>query len=207
MFGALPRSFLIILVSVMVVACLNVGRSGNDDESLSEKTDLNINETVQHAANIKPTPTSTPRPTPVTVRTAHRVEPAVDFGLKLFTGEEIQLSEFIGSVVVLNFWASWCPPCIDEMPSFETIYQEYKDAGVLFVGVAVSDTETRAGSLANQLGITYPLGLDPGHIATVYHVTTMPTTFFIDRDGNVSRKLQGVVNEGALRFFLNSRIN
>ena len=207
MFGVVPRSFLIIFLSVLVVACVDLERSSTDDESVPVKTDINTGETVQHAVNIEPTPTSTPRPTPVTVRTAHKVEPAVDFGLKLFTGEEIQLSEFIGSVVVLNFWASWCPPCIDEMPSFETIYQEYKDEGVLFVGVAVSDTETRAGSLANQLGITYPLGLDPGHISTVYHVTTMPTTFFIDRDGNISRKLQGAVNEGALRFFLNSRIN
>ena len=191
----------------MITACVDLESSDTDDESVPGKKGRNTDETVQHAINIEPTPTSTPRPTPVIVRTAHQVEPAADFGLKLLTGEEIRLSEFIGNVVVLNFWASWCPPCIDEMPSFETIYQEYKDEGVIFMGVAVSDTENRAGSLANELRITYPLGLDPGHISTVYHVTTMPTTFFIDRDGNISRKLQGAVNEGALRFFLNSRIN
>ena len=85
-----------------------------------------------------PTATATPGPTPVTVRTSTKQETAIDFQLDLLTGEELQLSDLRGKVVVLNFWGSWCPPCRAEMPSFESIYREYKDKGVVFVGVAVS---------------------------------------------------------------------
>ena len=127
MFGLVPRSFLCIFLSVMITACVDLESSDTDDESVPGKKGRNTDETVQHAINIEPTPTSTPRPTPVIVRTAHQVEPAADFGLKLLTGEEIRLSEFIGSVVVLNFWASWCGPCKVLKPLMEELSSEMSD--------------------------------------------------------------------------------
>ena len=153
-----------------------------------------------------PTATATPGPTPVTVRTSTKQETAIDFHLDLLTGEELQLSDLRGKVVVLNFWGSWCPPCRAEMPSFESIYRQYKDKGVVFVGVAVSDVESKARAFAEEVGVTYPIGLDPGHISSTYRITAMPTTYFIDQEGNISRKLQGPANEGALRFFIDSRL-
>jgi len=153
-----------------------------------------------------PTATVTPGPTPATVRTRRDKETAIDFSLDLLTGEELRLSELQGKLVVLNFWGSWCPPCRAEMPSFESIYREYKDKGVVFVGVAVSDVESKARAFAEKVGVTYPIGLDPGHISSTYRITAMPTTYFIDQEGNISRKLQGPANEGALRFFIDSRL-
>ena len=155
---------------------------------------------------LAPTPTATAGPAPVTIRTSRRAERAADFQLDLLSGGELNLSDLQGKVVVLNFWASWCPPCRAEMPSFESIYQEYSDRGVVFVGVAVSDTEDEAREFAEKVGVTYPIGLDSGQIAVTYRISAMPTTYFIDEDGSISKRIQGPANEGALRFFLDSRV-
>ena len=155
---------------------------------------------------LAPTATALPRPTPVTIRTGQDMEPASDFRIDLLSGEELALSDLRGKVVVLNFWATWCPPCREEMPSFESIYREYKDRDVVFVGVAVADTEERARDFVEGVGVTYPIGLDTSGIAEAYRVTAMPTTFFIDREGTITRKLQGLASEGALRLFLDIRV-
>ena len=154
---------------------------------------------------LEPTPTATAGPTPVTIRTSRQPESAADFKIDLLSGGELSLSDLRGKVVVLNFWGSWCPPCRAEMPAFESIYREYQDKGVVFVGVAVSDVEDEAREFAERVGVTYPLGLDSGRIAATYRITAMPTTYFIDQDGRISKRIQGPANEGALRFFLDSQ--
>ena len=136
-------------------------------------------------------------------RVARVDEPAPDFQMPLFDGGVINLSDYRGEVVVLNFWASWCGPCRWEMPAFERMYQEYRDKGVMFVGVAISDDPANARAFADEVGVTYPIGADfAGRIARVYRPTTMPTTFFIDREGVIRRRLVSVANEGVLRIFL-----
>ena len=111
-------------------------------------------------------------------------------------------------MVVLNFWASWCPPCRWEMPAFERIWQEYQDQGVVFLGVAVSDFEEDARTFAEGVGVTYHLGMDTtGEIATTYRILGMPTTYFIDRQGNVAKTLINAANEGVLRVFLAGQLS
>ena len=168
-----------------------------------------------------PPPIATPTPSPVPTRTPERPEltptPAqrVDLGsgrsapqlaVTLFNGEELRLSDLKGKVVVLNFWASWCPPCRWEMPAFERMWQEYRDQGVVFVGVAISDAEEDAQAFARKIGVTYPVGLDAtGRAARDFRVFGLPTTFLIDRDGNEARKF-GVANEAILRIFLKGQL-
>ena len=131
---------------------------------------------------------------------------AKDFELTLFDGETLRLSDLKGKVVVLNFWASYCVPCRWEMPAFEAMWQEYKDRGVVFVGVAVGDTQEDAIAFAEQVGATYPLGLDTsGEIAIDYRATKLPSTYLIDRDGNEARKFN-VANEAVLRLFLDGQV-
>ena len=134
-------------------------------------------------------------------------EPAKEFELALFDGRTLRLADLRGNVVVLNFWVSWCPPCRAEMPAFERIWQEYRDQGVIFVGVAgVLDTEEDARAFAEKVGVTYLLGRDAtGQISKDYRALTLPTTFIIDRQGNEVRKF-GVANEGALRIFLKGQL-
>ena len=129
--------------------------------------------------------------------------PAPDFDVTLFDGGQMRLSDLAGQVVVLNFWASWCPPCRDEMPSFEQAWLAARDDGVVFVGLATGDIEADARAFADHVGVTYPLGLDlDGAVADRYLIRVMPTTYFIDRDGLLQRKLSGYVNQGVLKVFL-----
>lgn len=123
--------------------------------------------------------------------------PAPDFSLTHFrTGETIRLSDLRGQIVVLNFWASWCPPCRQEAPTFERIWQQYQDRGVVFVGVNIWDTDEDATRFLQEFGITYPNGPDPnGEIAIEYGLTGIPETYFITRDGMIAQKAIGIVPE------------
>ena len=168
----------------------------------------------------EPTPTGKPAPAPDAGQLAmEKRNPsgteapgsssqASDFRLDLLDGGNIGLSDLRGKIVVLNFWASWCPPCVRELPAFERTWQEYRERGVVFMGVAVSDTPEDARHFAERAGVTYPLGLDTdGLIMSAYRVLSIPTTYIIDRNGNVARKLGGPANEGALRIFLNGQLD
>ena len=159
----------------------------------------------------KPAPTSTALPAPTSVRIQPRATretgKAIDFEIETFDGETIMLSDFEGKVVVLNFWASWCPPCRWEMPFFERMSQEYKEQDVVFLGVAISDTLENVRAFAEGVGVTYPNGLDEtGEIARNYSVVSLPTTFFIGKDGNVERRLSSAANEGVLKVFLRGQL-
>ena len=162
-------------------------------------------------ATARPAPTSTalPAPTPVRIqpRATRETGKAIDFEIETFGGETIKLSDFEGKVVVLNFWASWCPPCRWEMPFFERMSQEYEDQDVVFLGVAISDTLENVRAFAEGVGVTYPNGLDEtGEIARDYSVVSLPTTFFIGKDGNVERRLSSAANEGVLKVFLRGQL-
>ncbi len=161
---------------------------------------------------VTPTPTATPAPTATAGPTATpTVAPpelqlgalAPDFEVTRFNGDTLRLSDLRGQVVVLNFWASWCPPCRREMPAFQQAWLGSRDDGVVFVGLATGDIEADARAFAAQVGVTYPLGLDlDGAVANRYLVRVMPTTYFIDRDGLLQRKLSGFVNLGVLKVFI-----
>ena len=162
-------------------------------------------------ATPEPAPTSTalPAPTPVRIQPRATTESgkAIDFEIETFDGDTVKLSDFEGKVVVLNFWASWCPPCRWEMPFFEEMSQEYKDQDVVFLGVAISDTLENARGFAESTGVTYPIGLDAtSEIARDYKVVSLPTTFFIGKDGNVERRLSSAANEGVLKVFLRGQL-
>ena len=162
-------------------------------------------------ATAKPAPTSTalPAPTPTNIqpRATRETGKAMDFEIETFDGETIRLSDFEGNVVVLNFWASWCPPCRWEMPFFERMSQEYKDQDVVFLGVAISDTLENVRAFAEGVGVTYSNGLDEtGEIARNYSVVSLPTTFFIGKDGNIERRLSSAANEGVLKVFLRGQL-
>lgn len=112
--------------------------------------------------------------------------PAPDFTLTTFTGETIRLSDLRGNVVVINFWASWCPPCRDEAPYLERTWRQYRDKGVVFIGVDYLDTEKKALEYIAEFDITYPNGPDIGtRIADAYRIKGVPETFFVDKRGEL----------------------
>ncbi len=114
-------------------------------------------------------------------------QPAPDFSLELYDGGELTLSDLRGKVVVINFWASWCDPCRDEAPALERVWREYKDRGVVFIGVDYVDVESAARAYLAEFDITYPNGLDKGQrISRAYRIRGVPETFFVDKEGNIA---------------------
>lgn len=112
--------------------------------------------------------------------------PAPDFTLKTFHRQEITLSDLRGQVVVVNFWASWCPPCREEAAYLETSWREYQDRGVMFIGVDYVDTDREALAYIAEFDITYPNGPDLGtRISQAYRIQGVPETYFVAKDGTL----------------------
>lgn len=127
-------------------------------------------------------------------------EPAPDFSLQLFDGGRFALGENRGKVVVINFFASWCVSCGEETPLIEKVAKDYAPRAVMFLAIAVDDTESKARAFLQKAGLTIPAGLDKsGSIKDAYGIYGMPTTFFIDKAGKVSYLHPGAVSEQLLR--------
>ncbi len=118
---------------------------------------------------------------------------APGFTLKTYDGQQVSLESLRGKVVVVNFWASWCVPCRDEAPILEQVWRQYKDRGVVFLGVDYVDTEPKALAYLKEFDVTYPNGIDlASKISQVYRISGVPETFFIGKDGKIAP-----VNTGA----------
>jgi cytochrome c biogenesis protein CcmG/thiol:disulfide interchange protein DsbE len=127
---------------------------------------------------------------------------APNFTLDRLNGDSFRLQEHRGEVVVLNFWATWCPPCREEIPDFVRLQEDLGDRGVQFVGVALErDPDPQAvRDFAENMNVNYPIGLDDGSIAQKYGgVRTLPTTFVIGPDGEIRGRIPGRTTEERLR--------
>ncbi len=120
--------------------------------------------------------------------------PAPDFKITSFEGQTLQLSALRGRVVVINFWASWCPPCRDEAPFLEKMWRQYKDRGVVFIGVDYVDTESAAKAYIKEFSITYFNGPDIGsEIYQRFRAKGVPETYFVGKDGNLAGNSLGPI--------------
>jgi len=119
---------------------------------------------------------------------------APDLTLQVFDGGMFPLADQRGKVVVVNFWASWCPPCRAEAPRFVAASQKYRDRGVVFVGVDINDNPVDARAFLQEFGIDYVNGPDEKlAITEAYGVTGLPTTLIIDRQGRIRQRWQGEI--------------
>ena len=111
---------------------------------------------------------------------------APDFVLKSATGENLRLSEYRGDVVMINFWATWCGPCRQEMPLLDELYDRYQRVGFNLLGVNIDDDSRRAMAMVNELGISFPVLFDEDKkVSKLYEVEAMPLTILLDREGTV----------------------
>ncbi len=112
--------------------------------------------------------------------------PAPDFTLKSRSGENTKLSELRGEVVMVNFWASWCAPCRQEMPLLEELHERYADLGFTLLGVNVEEDSSAALDMLKEIPVTFPVLFDTRNtVSKLYNVIAMPTTVILDRDGTV----------------------
>ena len=111
---------------------------------------------------------------------------APDFALKSSTGENLRLSEFRGDVVMINFWATWCGPCRQEMPLLDELYARYERVGFNLLGVNIDDDSRRAMQMIEELGVDFPVLFDARkEVSKLYEVDAMPVTVLVDREGKV----------------------
>lgn len=119
---------------------------------------------------------------------------APDIKVDRLGGGQVSLSDLRGKVVLVNFWATWCPPCRAEMPAIEKVYQLFKPLGfeVLAINATNQDNETSAASYAKELGLTFPILLDrTGELSARYTVRGYPASFIIDRKGIIRSVIVG----------------
>jgi peroxiredoxin len=112
------------------------------------------------------------------------VAPTPEFSLSTPDGKKISLKDFRGKIVLLNFWASWCVPCREEMPAMEKLYQEYKQKNFVVLAIAVKDRKQDAVDFVKELKISYPIALDPeAQVGSLYGAWGLPATYLIGPKG------------------------
>ncbi|MCE9646821.1 MAG: TlpA family protein disulfide reductase [Chloroflexi bacterium] len=128
---------------------------------------------------------------------------APDFTLDALDGKTYTLSELKGRPVLVNLWATWCPPCRAEMPAIEKMYQEYQDLGFLVLGVNMTyqDSSSAVAPFVSEYGLSFPILLEEtGETASAYQLRSLPSSYFIDRSGTVSEVvIGGPMSEALLR--------
>lgn len=126
---------------------------------------------------------------------------APDFVLKSDSGENLRLSELRGQVVMINFWASWCGPCREEMPFLDELYTRYREAGFAVLGVNMDEEAATAHKMAKRLGVSFPVMHDARNaVSKLYDVDAMPATVMVDRDGRVRAVHRGFRDGTAERY-------
>ncbi len=135
--------------------------------------------------------------------TKARATEAPDFTLKDTEGKTIHLANYRGKAVILNFWATWCPPCLVEIPDFVRFYNNSRKKGIEIIGIAVSSNPQEIKKFIKEYKITYPVCVSDRKIELLYGgIRAVPTTFIIDRKGNIHSKRLGAISEAELQKLL-----
>jgi peroxiredoxin len=117
--------------------------------------------------------------------------PPPEFIGETCSGEVIRLSDYMGSPIILNFWASWCRPCRQEMAFLTQLYEDYRDRGLVIIGISLDVNHQTACRFPEEQGVEYPIVPDPGGIAQVYNVSSIPTNLYINKEGLIVERRVG----------------
>jgi len=147
---------------------------------------------------------------PALVQLPGEQEPAValgryapGFALPDLSGQSVSLSQWRGQIVLVNFWASWCQPCREEMPLLQATYEAYAQDGLVVLGVNMGESAQRVAGFAEDLGLTFPVLVDESTtVGALYRVRGAPTTYFIDREGVIRQRYVGPLTPAVLGAIL-----
>ena len=133
---------------------------------------------------------------------------APDFTLTTLDGKKVQLSELKGKKVIVNFWATWCPPCKAEMPHMQNFYEDFSDEEnieILAVNMTSEDKEESVQNFVQDYELTFPIPLDTeGVVRETYQVLRIPTSYMIDTKGRIQNKIEGPMDENMIKDFVSN---
>lgn len=140
----------------------------------------------------------------VNSQTQSQKQAASDFTVKDNSGNDVKLSDFKGKPVVINFWASWCPPCRGEMPDYNKLYLEYSKKGIVFMMVDLTDGERETTAIGKKFikdnGYQFPVYFDTNQgAAYIYGISSIPDSIFVDKSGMIINSFTGAIDEGTMR--------
>ncbi|GFP75737.1 TlpA family protein disulfide reductase [Clostridium fungisolvens] len=129
---------------------------------------------------------------------------AIDFKLKTRDGKEVSLSELKGKNVFINFWATWCPYCVQEMPEIEKLYQETKNSDLIILGIDIGEDNDTVRDFLNKNKLNFNILFDYDEsVATNYNITALPTSLFIDKNGTIIKKKIGPMTLDEMKSYIN----
>lgn len=126
-------------------------------------------------------------------------EPAPELMLQSLDGRPASLNDYRGQVVMINFWATWCPPCRAEMPDMEQVYQEKKQQGFAVLAVNIQEARDPITEFVNRFGLSFPVLMDTkGEVTQQYGIYSLPTSYFIDQQGRIAELNVGALSKSAI---------
>ena len=129
--------------------------------------------------------------------------PAPELNLQDLSGEQVALSDYRGSVVLVNLWATWCPPCREEMPTLQTFYEKYKEDGFVLIAIDQEETSDVVQPFVEEFGLTFPIWLDLDYLAQQqFHTANLPSSYVVDREGVVRLMWIGGISKKNLEKFV-----
>jgi thiol-disulfide isomerase/thioredoxin len=190
------------LIIILVVFVLFIVGSSFLYKGLSKNFASNQNLNIVKQDEPK-TSSSTEKATTTEKQTDAKANQAIDFTVVDASKKDFKLSAAFGKPIILNFWASWCPPCKSEMPEFQKAYEKY-GSDIQFIMVNLTDGEREtigsASAFVKKQGYTFPIYFDANQdAANAYQINSIPDTYFIDKDGKVAASVQGMLDAATLQ--------
>ena len=181
-----------IVLALAFYEVKNFNNAASNNQNVSEKRSL-----TSESSNSN---TSSPQINPNAFNSK-----STDFKLKDLNGKEVSLSDLRGKKVFLNFWASWCPPCKAEMPDIERLYEETKDSDLVILAVNLGEDKDTVKSFIDKNNYKFRILLDSDQtVAEQYSITSIPTSFFIDKNGTIVTKKIGAMTYEEMKDYVNT---
>ena len=183
----MPRKAVLLLVAALVIAAAGVGLLASAKSPSPEPPAAPAERTAPATALAPSSASLDAAMRALDLVKPSRVKAADDFTLPALDGGTFRLADQRGKVVLVNFWATWCPPCLEEMPAMERLWRKHKDAGFVLVAVSVDADPKKVAPFVAEHKLTFPIALDTKMaIADKYGVRALPSSFILAKDGSLA---------------------